>query len=314
MHIVKKTLVAAVLCGMAAVSLAQEAGSQASGTSAEEADVSYIPYGNLSGATAEDLAKAKELGASIAQELLQAYEQKKTPEMEAAVMQQKRRADDIADAGLSGERKKVLEFLGIDPDADTALYYFVSWSMPIEMLRSYAIEAMWSGGTLVFKGVPPGKDLAHFLLEDLKSLVYGKGASANISIDPRLFDAYEVATVPTIVFTTVRANMQCQGVNPVKFSYEDKELSYDTCPSLNPASYSKVNGSVTSSYALQTFVDDGFSGVQPYMRALSRGFSEGKVPEKAQANFTGRWDDVLSPEAQEAARSAAKAVLTPAAS
>lgn len=272
----------------------------------------YIPYGNLEKATEEQIEHARKLGESVAQDLLNAYQTQSTPEMTQFAAKQKRRADDIANEGLAAERDKVLEFLGIDPQADTALYYFVSWSMPIEMLRSYAIEAMWSGGTLLFKGVPPGKDLGNFIKHDLQSLVYGKGASANISIDPRMFDAYSVKTVPTIVFSRVRANMSCQGVNPVEFKDGEKTLSYDTCPEIDPSLYYKVSGAVTSNYALQTFIEDGASEAKPYMQALARGWVNGNIPDKSQKAFSGKWESVLSPEEQLSAKGVADTLTRPA--
>jgi type-F conjugative transfer system pilin assembly protein TrbC len=220
-----------------------------------------------------------------------------------------RRIDDIADQELALERARVLEFMGIDPNASTNLYYFVSWSMPLELLRSYALEAMWSGGTLVIKGVPPGKELGEFITGDLRHLVYGKGAAANISIDPRLFDAYGVTAVPTIVYTTVRDNMQCQGVNPVSFEYADKTYSYDTCPLLDPSLYWKMSGAVTSAYALQTFADAGAPGVQAHLQALGRAW-QGRVPlVKEQVGFTGAWEDALSPQQVQAVRDGVRSVL-----
>lgn len=299
--IIKKFVIAAAVVLASTCAYGQD--SPDSGP-APEPDISYIPFGNLGNASAADIERAKQLGASVASDLLYAYQTRKTPEMEQFATQVRRRADDMADPKLAAERDKVLDFLGLDPEADTALYYFVSWSMPMEMLRSYVIEAMWSGGTVVFKGVPPGKTLGKFILEDLKDLVYAKGASANISIDPRLFDAYEVTTVPTVVFTTVRGNMQCQGVNPVEFTHNKQTLSFDTCPPLDPASFMKVSGAVTASYALQMFIDEGLPQAKPYLAALARGFAEGRVPGKDQKPFAGEWADVLAPNPPDAAKAA----------
>jgi len=144
--------------------------------------------------------------------------------------QQRRRADDIADKTLAESRKEVLDFLGIDAEGQTSLYYFVSYNMPLSMLRAYALEAMWAGGTLVLRGVPPGKTLAQFVTEDLRELVHDKGAAAAISVDPRLFDAYQVKLVPSIVLTTERSNFECTGRNPTPFTYKRQRLSYDRCP------------------------------------------------------------------------------------
>ncbi len=279
---------------------------------ADDTRLKYVPYGNLDKVSDEDLRRAKADAAAMVKDILHAYETRRTPEMEQLAQQTRRRADDIANEAIAAERDKVLEFLGIDPQSDTALYYFVSWSMPVEMLRSYAVEAMWSGGTLVFKGVPPGKDVGSFLTQDLRGLIYGKGAAANISIDPRLFDAYDVKAVPSLVFTTVRANMQCQGVNPVSFKVDEQQQgSYDTCPELDPKTYWKLSGAVTGSYALQAFIDDGAKMAEPYLKAIARGWAGLSAPGKEQKPFTGKWEQVLSPSEQMAAKDAAKAMMSP---
>lgn len=276
-----------------AAAMAQNA---ADNKKAEEEAVFYVPYGNLQNANAESIERAKELGKSVTEQLMQSYQAaSEDKELAETMAKVKRRADDIADTQMTAERDEVLKFLGLDPESDTNLYYFVSWSMPLEMLRSYAIEAMWSGGTLVFKGVPPGRDFGSFMAEDLSKLVYGKGASANISIDPRMFDAYEVKTVPTIVLTTYRADMQCIGVNPVSFKYRNQDLKYDTCPPLDPDKYAKMSGAVTAQFALQQFADDGVKNATTYLSALARGFALGQMPSKDQKPFAGLWQEILSP-------------------
>lgn len=274
---------------------------------------SHIPLGGLSGVDPAKLKEAKEAGISMVRDILNAYETQRTPEMEEFASETKRKVDSIADAAMAEDRAKVLEFLGIDPEGETGLYYFVSWSMPLEMLRSYAVEAMWSGGTLVFKGVPPGRPLGEFLTKDLRQLVYGKGAAASISIDPRLFDAYAVKTVPTIAFTTVKADMQCRGILEVPVKVGDVEASYDQCPPLDESKYWKISGSVTSNYALNAFIEDGAHQAKPHAAALARGWAGQSAPGKEQKAFSAKWDDALSPSQIQAAQEAAKAVLTPAA-
>lgn len=251
--------------------------------------------GVLSNVDAEELKRASQLGVTVVRDLLDAYSTRRTPEMEAFANDLRRRADSIADETLSARRDRVLDFLGIDPLSDSTVYIFLSWSMPIEVMRSYAIEAMWSGATLVFRGVPPGRELGDFILNDLRQLVYGKGAAANISLDPRLFDAYSVQTVPAIVYTTVRANMQCQGVEEVSVTLNDVTASYDRCPELPADAYWKISGAVTTSYALQAFIDDGAEGARTHLQALAKGWSQGRTPGKGQVAFTGAWEDVLSP-------------------
>jgi type-F conjugative transfer system pilin assembly protein TrbC len=219
----------------------------------------------------------------------------------------RRRADDIADTALAQSRREVLDFLGIDTRANASLYYFVSYNMPLPMLRAYAVEAMWAGGTLVLRGVPPGKTLAKFVTEDLRELVYDKGAAAAISIDPRLFDAYQVKLVPAIVFTTERSNFECAGRNPVPFAYRGQALSYDTCPPVDPSRYWKMTGAVTTDYALREFIDAGADDARPHLAALAKGLATGEATPKLQQPFTGAWKSALSPEDVMAAQRAAGA-------
>ena len=269
-----------------------------------------IPQEMLKDISPEALEQGRALGQSVVQDVLEAYRTKATEEDYKFADDTRRRVDTIANEAMEADRAAVLEFLGIDPAADSGLYIFVSWSMPLEVLRSYAIEAMWSGATLVFRGVPMGEDAGGFFSEKLRLLVHGKGAAANISVDPRLFDAYKVTAVPSIVFTTVRQDMQCTGVNPTPVALPGGgTANYDKCPELEDSLYWKVSGAVTTSYALQTFIGDGAKLAQPYMSALSRGFATGDAPAKAQVKFTGKWETVPSPSEQMAARQAAQTML-----
>lgn len=305
-------LAAVLFTLVSGAAVAQQAGNTATpAANPDSVDIGsfYIPYGNLKDAASEDVARARKVGEDLASDLLGAYEKRgNDPTLQETMGRAKVRADDIADAAMSADRDKVLDFLGIDPQRTSNLYYFVSWSMPLEMLRSYAIEAMWSGGTLIFKGVPPGKNFGVFLGEDFSKLTYGKGASANVSIDPRLYDAYGINSVPSIVLTSYRAEMECIGVNPVPFKYQGKTLSYDTCPPLDETKYTKVSGAVTSSYALQLFIDNGEPAAKTYLKALGRGFATGQLPGKEQKPFAGKWEEVISPSERMAAEEAARAI------
>lgn len=239
--------------------------------------------------------------ARLTKNILDSYEKAvKRPETAQEMGQTKRFADSIADSALQAERDQVLEFLGLDPRAQSGLYIFVSWSMPLPLLRAYVLDAMWSGATLVFKGVPEGRTLSDFITKDLQSLVYGKSAAANISIDPRLFDAYQVKVVPTIVLTRVRANISCQGAEPVSFTFGEKSLSYDTCPALQDEDYLKVSGNVTTSFALERFKEkEPLGPAELHLKAIAKGFAQGVPPGKEQLGFEGKWESVLSPEEAE---------------
>lgn len=207
----------------------------------------------------------------------------------------KRRVDDIADEALSADRDAALRLLGIDPAADSALYYFVSFSMPKEMLRAYVLDAMWTGGTLVFKGIPPGRDLQRFVTEDLRDLVYGKGAHAALSLDPRLFDAFQVSMVPTVVLSSDRSDAVCGG-GKASFKYKKETLSYKTCAPKDPSKYWKMSGAVTSYFALTEFKKAGAgAAADTRLAALAKGLS-GKGQPRAQAPFKGDWAEAITPE------------------
>lgn len=273
---------------------------------------SLIPQEMLQGISPEALKAGQAAGEAVVRDVLDAYRTKATDADYQFADDTRRRVDRIADEALEADRAAVMEFLGIDPEAETGLYLFVSWSMPIEVLRSYVVEAMWSGGTLVFRGVPPGEEAGAFISEKLRQLAYGKGAAANISIDPRLFDAYDVTTVPSIVFTSVRQDLQCAGVRPTPVQLPNGgEASYDRCPEVDPSAYWKVSGAVTTNYALETFIDNGAQQAKPYLTALAKGFATGNKPAKTQVAFAGKWEEVPSPSEQLAARQAAGTMLSP---
>lgn len=300
----KRIFIASALASALSLGFAQDA------PATKPDPATLIPQEMLQAIPPEALKAGQDIGASVVRDVLDAYRTKATPENYRFAEETRRRVDTIANEAMEADRAAVMEFLGIDPAADAGLYIFVSWSMPLELLRSYAIEAMWSGGTLVFRGVPPGEEPVVFITEKLRQLVYGKGAAANISIDPRLFDAYKITSVPTIVFTTLRQDLQCTGVNPTPLQLTNgKTASYDKCPELADDAYWKVTGAVTTNYALQAFIDDGAATAKPYLESLARGWANGQKPDKTQRPFTGVWETVPSPSEQLAARQAAQMVM-----
>lgn len=240
--------------------------------------------------------RLEDLANQITDKTMQRFNSDEARQYEATALQMKRRADDIADEALAGSRDTVLKFLGIDPKSKSNLYYFVSFSMPVEMIRSYVLEAMWSGATIVVRGVPRGRSIKAFFTEDLRQLIYGKGASANISLDPRLFEIYDVQTVPTIVYTEDRGQPRCDGQQSQKFKTGDKDLSFETCAKYDNSKYWKISGAVTSGYALQAFVDQGAAGAAVYRDALRKGLSQGTDAPKSQQAFSGSWKDAVSPD------------------
>lgn len=263
----------------------------------------YQSAGMLDSVSPSDLEAAMKRAQALKADMLKQDPSKINPATLDTFQNAARKADDIADETLQKNRREVAQLLGINPDGNATMYYFVSWSMPVNLIRSYVVDAMWSGAVVVFKGVPPGKDLGEFITQDMPSLVYGKSA-ANISIDPRLFDRFEVKTVPSIVLATSKENFNCKGYQPVSFDYKEdpdsKEapvtLQYDSCPPADASTYYKMSGSVSGSYMLQTLVDGGVKEAEPFLNAIRKGWADGKVPSKDQSAFNGEWESVLTPE------------------
>lgn len=193
-----------------------------------------------------------------------------------------RRVDSIANEALQADRDQILKLLGINPKASGGLFYFLSFSMPKELMQAYVAESMWTGGTVVLRGVPPGRTFSQFITEDLQSLVYGKGPSANISIDPRLFDAYAIKAVPAIVYTKDRGNLLCE--------------SNVKCAALADDRYFKVSGAVTSDYALRSIIGAGGEGASEHLSALAKGYRTGQAPGKFIKPFEGDWKAAITPE------------------
>lgn len=208
-----------------------------------------------------------------------------------------RRAETMANPKMQAAHDKVLRFLGINPNGNSAVYIFVSWSMPLPMLRAYAVEAMWTGGSLIFRGVPPGVSLTTFLIKDLRQLVYGKGASAVISIDPRLYDVYKVSVAPTIVLTTDTDNFDCVGAGKGVVTIHKKHYSFNYCPPLASNKYWKIAGAVTLGYALRAFKRAGCPNAEPFLKALRRGYARREGFSKTQQPFMGIWKNAPVPGA-----------------
>ncbi len=241
----------------------------------------------------QEIAKFTQLTRTLEQKAAQGAAD---PKMQQEMANVSRRADDIASQAITGQRDKVLRFLGINPNSSDALYIFVSWSMPLPMLRAYAVEAMWTGADLVFRGIPPGISITDFFLKDLRQIVYDKGASSIISIDPRLFDTYRVSVAPTIVLTTNRNNFTCVNAGKGYVTVKKKSYSYDLCPPLARNEYWKIAGAVTLGYALRQFEQYGSKGAPVFLKALKRGYVKGTTPSRNQEPFTGKWKTVWAPD------------------
>lgn len=126
------------------------------------------------------------------------------------------------------------------PKSTPLIMAFVSLSMPADSLKRTIEDTTRAGGVVVFKGF--SKDGPKPFLDVLAEAVDQRGAS-NVAIDPRLFRAFQVDRVPTIVAasTTFEPCDQLDCVTP-------------------PPPHDRIAGNVTLGYALQTFAEEGGPG------------------------------------------------------
>lgn len=209
----------------------------------------------------------------------------------------------IADAAIAADRDAVLKALGISSTKQGNLYIFVSKSMPENLLRSYAKEVMWAGGQLVVRGIPANQTLGEYVREHATSLFRKKGAAVVMSIDPRLFDAYEIDVVPTIVYSEwdeERALCEVQA----EVTIESTDLTYNRCGKAPSTSFWKVSGSVSLAWALAEFESQGAPGVKAFRAAMAKGPAAIDT-SKDQRPYSGDWD--AEPSVEEALQRKAQA-------
>lgn len=136
-----------------------------------------------------------------------------------------------------------------------AFLAFASMSMPPAALRQMAKDVTAAGGFMVFRGFPNNnaKEFARGLTK-----VFDKGqTTGNIGIDPRLFRAFHIEAVPTYVVTTNEIEL-CDGL---------------ACVSDVPP-HDRLEGNVTSTYALETIAQGGGPGAaaaRVYLQKVEKG-------------------------------------------
>jgi conjugal transfer pilus assembly protein TrbC len=117
---------------------------------------------------------------------------------------------------------------------------FASLSMPPDALQRMITDVTKAGGMVVFRGFSP--DGGHAFMTGL-SKVIPQGLSPHVSIDPRLFRAYQVEAVPTYIAASSSFTL-CSG---------------DGCDN-EPTPYDRIAGNVTAGYALEAFVQGNGPG------------------------------------------------------
>ncbi len=147
---------------------------------------------------------------------------------------------------------------------DGWVYYFVSSSMPESLLRAYAHDSVWTGGVLVFRGVPPGHGLAWFVHHIAAPLLANRSAEPTLVIDPRLYQAFDVRMVPTIVYSVIKPAKLCSSQRWA--GLPGAKRSARECALAPAANYWKVEGAVSSVWALRAFGNAGAPGVGTLLR------------------------------------------------
>ena len=131
---------------------------------------------------------------------------------------------------------------------------FASLSMPAPSLKQMMHEVGAAGGVVVFRGFPDNSARA-FLAGVSKSVDKGVGLHG-VGIDPRLFRAFDVQSVPTYVVTS--SDFQpCDGFH---------------CQTELPP-YDRLSGNVTPGYALSTIAEGrgpGAAVARVYLAALKK--------------------------------------------
>ncbi|AOW24716.1 MULTISPECIES: type-F conjugative transfer system pilin assembly protein TrbC [Sphingomonadaceae] len=127
---------------------------------------------------------------------------------------------------------------------------FVSTSMPEQALKRIIADTSAAGGVVVFRGFPGNSGKA--FIAALSKVVEKDQQFASIGIDPRLFRAFDVTAVPTMVVSSSDFT-PCDGL---------------TCKT-TPPPFDRIEGNVTVRYALETFAGENGPGALVARTALA---------------------------------------------
>lgn len=174
---------------------------------------------------------------------------------------------------------------GTLPGHQGKLYFFVSRSMPAAMLRAYALDALYTGGTLVTRGIRKGDTIKEYVEESVNDFNNVEGqVLAGLEVNPNLFDMFRVDVVPAVVWTN-RVGLEdigsgCQNLPdgaPIPqlemTGPDDRPILVDkpVCAPASDTSYYKITGALTLPYVLDRFEEAGLSkeATKPIRAGLS---------------------------------------------
>lgn len=110
------------------------------------------------------------------------------------------------------------------PDAIPSLLVFASFSMPDGVWLSISEDLNKIGGTFVIRGIP----LNNF--KELARQIYNlrqKGVNADIQLNPKLFDEYEINTVPAFVVQDGKIWDKISGTISVEYALNEIQRKGD---------------------------------------------------------------------------------------
>ncbi|OCX67862.1 hypothetical protein A6P07_19225 [Acidithiobacillus thiooxidans] len=97
------------------------------------------------------------------------------------------------------------------------------------------------------------------------------------------------------MYSTVQENRICKKVHLKPFTYHKKKWTYPVCDQVNQKKYWKIEGAVTSAWALRQFKKAGAPGVEIYIKALAKAGLGKADSTKIQQPFKGQWGQAASP-------------------
>lgn len=160
---------------------------------------------------------------------------------------------------------------GTLPGHNGRLLIFVSRSMPMSMLRAYAMDAMYLGAPLVVKGLRKGQTVKEYVEESVEQFNSVDGQHlASMEINPNLFDMFDVKVVPTVVWTNrvglddINSSCDEPAGPPEMVSFMGPhdvpiEAERPTCAKAPESSYYKIAGSLNMDYVLDRFEAAGLA-------------------------------------------------------
>ena len=123
------------------------------------------------------------------------------------------------------------------------LIVFVSLSMPEAALKSLLVDAQKAGGIAVLRGLPHSDGEAG--KPKLLRLFGNKNEAAALGIDPRLFRAFAIQSVPSFVIASGDIDL-CDGLD---------------CTS-TPPPHDRLSGNISLAAALEVFADGDGPGAE----------------------------------------------------